>query len=63
MTITDEMKTKMFEKVLEYEKLAIKQDYYGSIELTDYHDKSDGAFNILEILGLGGEYVKWSYGK
>ena len=59
MTISEEKKIEMFTKCLEYETLSGKRTY----DNRDYFELSEGAFAIIEILGLGREYVNWSYGK
>ncbi len=57
--MTDEMKTKLFEKVLELEHLAEEVTYDGR----NYAEQSNGAYAMLETLGIGKEYIEWSYGK
>ena len=57
--MADEMKLKLFEKMLQLEHLSEVKTYDGR----NYFEQSCGAFDMLEILGLGGEYVRWSEGK
>ena len=59
MTISEEKKIEMFTKCLEYETLFSIKTYDNE----DYYALSEGAFNIIDILGLGSEYINWSYGK
>lgn len=59
MTISEEKKIEMFTKCLEYETLSEKRTY----DNRDYFELSEGAFAIIDILGLGSEYINWSYGK
>lgn len=62
MTITEEKKIEMFTKCLEYETLSNKHTY-DTYDNRDYFERSEGAFAILQILGLGSEYIHWSEGK
>lgn len=57
--MNEEMKIKLFEKVLELEHLAEAKTYDGR----NYFDQSEGAFSMLQILGLGSEYINWAVGK
>lgn len=57
--VTTEMKEEMFEKMLELEHLAQKRTFDG----IDYCDMANGMFKAFEIMGIGTEYIKWSYGK
>lgn len=59
MTISEEKKIEMFTKCLEYETLSNRRTY----DNRDYFELSEGAFAIIDILGLGSEYINWSYGK
>ena len=57
--LNEEMKIKLFEKVLELEHLAEAHTFDGR----NYCEQSDVAFQMLQIMGLGSEYINWSYGK
>lgn len=57
--MTQDMKVKLFEKTLELEHLAEKKTYDGR----NYAEQADGAFQMLEILGLSSEYIEWSFGR
>ena len=64
--MTEELKLKMFEKVLEMEHLAERQQegkIYGPDNARDWFSESEGAYKMLDILGLGREYIRWSVGK
>lgn len=57
--MTNEMKMALFNKVLELEHL-------GEVETFDHHnyvEQSNGAYAMLQILGLNKEYIQWSFGK
>ena len=58
-TISEERKIEMFEKMLELEHLAEK----ATFDNRNYSEQADGAFQMLQIIGLSREYIKWSYGK
>ena len=57
--MTEEVKLKLFEEMLRLEHLAEITTYDG----VDYFYKSEGAFKMLEILGLDSEYIWWAVGK
>ena len=57
--MSEEIKAKLFEKMLELEHLAEVETFDGR----DYFEQSDGAFQMLQIMGLGSEYIRWSFGK
>ena len=57
--MTKEMKMKLFEEMLRLEHLAERRTYDGR----DYCEQSEGAFKMLEILGLSTEYIWWAVGK
>ena len=57
--MSEEMKMRAFEEMLRLETLANRPTYDGR----DYNEQSDGAFAILDVLGLGSEYIRWSEGK
>lgn len=57
--MTDEIKTVLFEKMLKLEHLAEVETFDGH----NYVEQSNGAFEMLSALGLGSEYVSWSFGK
>lgn len=59
MTITNEKKTELFEKVLYYERKA----QWATHDQKSYFDLAEGAFQMLEILGLDREYIFYSFGK
>lgn len=52
-------KIRAFEKVLELEHLAEAKTFDGR----NYFEQADGAFKVLEALGLGGEYIEWAFNK
>ena len=54
-----ELKKAMFERMLELEHLAEATTYDGR----DYNEQAEGAFQMLQILGLGGEYINWAIGR
>ena len=58
-TITEEMKLKIFKTMLWLEHLAEIETYDG----IDYAARAHGAAEIVNVLGLSGEYIRWSYGK
>lgn len=49
----------LFEKVLELEHLAEKETY----DNRNYYEQAIGAFQMLKILGVASEYVRWAEGK
>lgn len=55
----EEMKLKLFEKMLQLEHLA-EMELFDKI---DYYEQAEGAFKMLGVIGLEREYLKWSYGK
>ena len=57
--LNEEMKVKLFEKVLELEHLAEISTFDGR----NYCEQSDGAFQMLQIMGLGSAYIRWAFGK
>ena len=59
IAITEEQKMAMFKKVLEMETLAERPNY----GVHNYAEQADGAFLMLDILGLGKEYIEWAYKK
>ena len=59
MEITNEMKYKLFEKMLELEHLGETKTYDGR----NYAEQSNGAYKMLQTLGLDTEYIHWSFGK
>ena len=52
-------KMKLFDEMLRLETLANSKTYDGR----DYFEQAEGAYNMLQVLGLGGEYIRWSEGK
>lgn len=57
--MTTEMKTKLFEKMLELEHLGEVKTYDGR----NYCEQANGAYAMLQVLGLDKEYIEWSYRK
>lgn len=57
--MTEEVKLKLFEEMLRLEHLAEIETY----DSDDYYYQSQGAFKMLEILGLAKEYIWWAVGK
>ena len=57
--MTKEQKMEIFNIILKEETLAGKRTYDG----VNHADVADGAFQIVKALGLGSEYVKWSFGR
>ena len=57
--MTEDMKLELFKAVLELEHLAEAHTF----DHRDYAEQSNGAFLMLQILGLDHEYIKWSFGK
>ena len=57
--MTQEMKNKMFEKMLELEHLGEVKTYDGR----NYCEQANGAYAMLQVIGLDKEYIEWSYGK
>ena len=54
-----EDKTALFEKAYELYKLASVTTYDGR----NYFEQSEGAYQMLKVLGLDKEYIKWSMGR
>lgn len=76
--VTNDMKLKMFQEMLEAElefrynaEQADEMKEQGKCELADkledgaeaWYQKGQGVWNCMRILGIDNEYVKWSYGK
>lgn len=59
----DEMKLKLFERMLNLEKLGEMQTNGKLFDHVNYIEMSNGAYEMLRILGLDREYIRWSYGK
>lgn len=57
--MTEEIKRKLFEEMLRLEHLSEVKTY----DNRDYFEQANGAFAMLEILGLGSEYIRFSEGK
>lgn len=57
--ISNSMKVKLFNKMLELEHLAEAQTFDGR----NYNEEANGAFQMLEILGIAKEYIHWAYNK
>ena len=54
-----DLKEKLFEKMLYLEHMGEETTYDGR----DYIEQSNGAFEMLKVLGLDKEYIHWSFGK
>lgn len=63
MAITKEMKMKLFERVLWLEHMGEDQGDGKLFDHSDYIAESNGAYSMLEVLGLGREYIRWAVGK
>ena len=59
LTMTEEMKLKLFEAVLSLEILAELPTY----DHCDYFEQAYGAYKVLAALNLADEYIKWSVDK
>lgn len=59
--MTEEMKLNLFTKMLELEHLGEIQDKL--FDHVDYVAESEGAYKMLQAIGLGREYLNWSIGK
>ncbi len=59
----EEMKIKLFEKMLEIEHLSFKCYNPNEKDEHNYVEQSNGAFEMFKILGIDDEYIKWSDGK
>ena len=57
-----EVKEELFEKMLLLEKLAAG-DVYGKKTRDTYFHEANGAFKMLDILGLSHEYFEWAFNK
>lgn len=57
--MTEDKKLELFKAVLELEHLAEVETF----DHRDYCEQSNGAFLMLQILGLDHEYIEWSFGK
>lgn len=60
MAITKEMKQKLFDKLLWLEQMAQEQQAGKLYDHRDYYSESEGAYQMIELLGLGKEYMHWS---
>lgn len=54
--MTEEMKLKLFEGMLRLEKLSQTPTFDGR----DYNEQANGAYGMLQILGINLEYLKWA---
>lgn len=63
--MTEEIKIKLFEDMLNLEKMAELQSEgkLSKFVHTNYNQKANGFYEALEIMGIGAEYVRWSEGK
>lgn len=57
--MTDEIKMALFRQMLIFESKASIQTY----DHCDYNEMANGAFEMLTILGLDREYIRWADGK
>lgn len=57
--MSEEMKLKLFQQVLELEHKSETITY----DHRNYFEQANGAFSMLQVLGLGTEYIRWSEGK
>ena len=57
--IDEKTKIALFKKMLYFECMG-ETETYGH---RNYCEEGNGAFKMLEILGLDKEYIEWSYGK
>lgn len=57
--MTEELKTKLFEKAFQLESLAAVRTY----DHRDYAEQANGAYAMLIVLGLDKEYIKWTIDK
>ena len=57
--MTEEKKIALFKVMLELEHKAEVPTY----DNRDYYEQANGAFLILQALGLGREYIRWAEGK
>ena len=61
--MTNEIKTALFEKMLELEHLSEKYCEGHTYDNRDYFAESNGFYEALEMLGIGREYLQWAVGK
>lgn len=61
--MTNEMKLQLFEKMLELEHKGELQSEGKLFDHVNYIAESNGAFQMLQILGISSEYIRWSEGK
>ena len=57
--MTEELKQKLFERLLWLEHMGESTTY----DHRNYGAESDGAYSMLQVLGLGSEYLNWAIGK
>lgn len=57
--MSEEIKTALFEKMLHLEHMSEKTTY----DHRDYCEQANGAYEMLEVLGLGKEYIRWAEGR
>lgn len=57
--MTEEMKTKLFEKAFELEILATLPSHDNH----NYSEQARGAYAMLIVLGIDKEYINWSVAK
>ncbi len=58
-----DIKIKLFEQMLDLEHKGELQTAGKLYDNVDYIAESNGAYKMLEILGINSEYIKWSFGK
>lgn len=61
--INEEVKNKLFEKMLYLEHMSELYCDGKTFDNVDYFAECNGAFEMLKILGLSSEYTNWAIGK
>ena len=61
--MTDDMKIKLFEKMLWLEHMSELYCDGKLYDKVDYWSECNGAFRMLEVIGLNTEYIYWAIGK
>ena len=61
--MSQEIKEKLFEKMLWLEHMSEAQCNGKLYDKRDYFAESNGAYEMLTILGIGREYINWAIGK
>lgn len=57
------MKEKLFEKMLWLEHMAELQSEGKLYDNRDYFSESNGAYAMLQVMGIDREYINWAVGK